>query len=107
MKIQVETALNNKQWLIVAGHGVDGDGFSPISSALLDSFIAYVFSQNNSFWVDTLGHVGQYDYLRREINLIVEKQGDILTISFNGYNQQKYQDMDASPITVAIQNDKG
>lgn len=41
------------------------------------------------------------------MSLVAEQQGDILTITLNGYNQNKYVDMDSSPITIAIRNDKG
>ena len=103
----VEIALYDKNWLIAEGHGVDGNGFMPISSILLDAFMAYLSLQTNSLWVDTLRHVAQYDYMRREIGLVAERQGNIVTISLNGYNQNKYVDMDSSPITIAIRNDKG
>ncbi len=61
----------------------------------------------SALWVDTLGHVGQYDYLRREIRLIAEQRGGILTITVNGYDQNKYVDIDSSLITIAIRNNHG
>jgi peptidoglycan/xylan/chitin deacetylase (PgdA/CDA1 family) len=106
LSASVDSAINEKKWLIFNGHGADGNGYMPISSGLLDSILNYITSKGDKLWVDTLGHIGQYDYLRREITLHADRSGDTLFITLRGYDPLKYRYMDSSPITIAIKNEK-
>jgi peptidoglycan/xylan/chitin deacetylase (PgdA/CDA1 family) len=58
----VDTAITEHTWIVPFGHGVDGAGWSPISSSILRSHLIYVKARSdaNAIWVDTAANVARY-----------------------------------------------
>lgn len=90
--------------LFLDGHGIEGDGYSPITKdflvTLLDSVKRY--SNTNDLWVTTLKDGVQYENLYHELKLEKTIKDDTLKILFVNYNKEKYKDLDISPISVEI-----
>lgn len=88
----------------ITGHGIEGDGWSPVSKAFFIQVLDSVkkLSDAGKIWVSTLKDVRQYDNLYHEVSLSKKWNQDTLTIRVNGYDEQKYSDLDSSMISVAI-----
>jgi len=100
----IKTGIKNGNRLLLDGHGIDGDGYSPITKEFLvqtlDSLKKY--SNVNNIWVTSLKEGAQYENLYHEIKLKKSFQNDTLTLSFENYNKEKYKDLDSSLISVEI-----
>jgi peptidoglycan/xylan/chitin deacetylase (PgdA/CDA1 family) len=96
--------IQSGNMLIMCGHGIDNDGYSPITKSLLvqilDSAKKYVNA--GKIWITTLKEGEQYDNLFHEIILEKEVHGDTLILNFSNYNKEKCQDVAASYISVEI-----
>ena len=56
----IDSAITDNKWIHPSGHGVDGFGWQPISSALLRQHLAYVSGKKTVVWVDTMANVARY-----------------------------------------------
>jgi len=75
------TASNDKIWLVLVIHGVDGVGWEALSSELLDEYFQYIKSLDTELWIATFADATKY--LRERMNSTVntsENNGKI-TIS--------------------------
>jgi len=88
----------------MCGHGIDKDGYSPITKNFLVQMLDSVrkFVDNDHLWVTTLKEGEQYDNLFHEITLTKEVHNDTLLLKFNNYAKDKYKNIAQSPISVNI-----
>jgi len=100
----IDNGIKNGSMLIMAGHGIDGDGFSPIKKTLLIQMLDLVKKHVDSgeIWVTTLKESQLYENLYHEIQLNKILNGDTLTFQLKSYNKEKYKDVAASPISINI-----
>lgn len=100
----VKKGIKTNNILIMSGHGIDNDGYSPIKKdflvQMLDSVKKYV--DNGQLWITTLKDGEQYDNLFREIKVMTEMSGDTIKIRFKNYKREKYIDLDKSPLSVEL-----
>lgn len=100
----LNSAMNSGSGLVLEAHGIDGDGYHPISKEeLIKSLdLLKTYTQNGVVWVTTAKEGNVYEDLYHELELEKFLNGDTLTINFKNYNSDKYQNFDASPISIEI-----
>jgi oligosaccharide reducing-end xylanase len=55
------SAANSRGWCVYLIHGIDADGgYSPLSSALLQSAVNFFSTNQNRYWIQTFGNVVRY-----------------------------------------------
>ena len=54
----LDNTITQKTWIVVFGHGVDGHGYSPFSSAALKTHLQYAVTR--PIWIDTAANVFRY-----------------------------------------------
>ncbi|GIZ50096.1 polysaccharide deacetylase family protein [Noviherbaspirillum aridicola] len=57
---QLTRVVDTDGWLVAGGHGVDGDGWSPVSSQFLRDHLAHAARFSSRLWVDTYEKVARY-----------------------------------------------
>ncbi|HMW54788.1 MAG TPA: polysaccharide deacetylase family protein [Accumulibacter sp.] len=60
MNAALDAAVESGIWLTVAGHSVDGAGYSPVGSEVLRAHISYAASRRDKIWIETFGKVAKY-----------------------------------------------
>lgn len=61
---------NNKNWIIIAGHGINGNGYEPIDVKDLDIFANSITSDyKDVLWITTFDNAVMYDYLRDNVKI--------------------------------------
>lgn len=81
------TKENTKNWIILSGHGVDGEGYEPIKAEFLDELLGYIktnYSQN--IWVTTFANSAMYKFLRE--NIEIEYGTDFVYFNLNKVNEK-------------------
>jgi hypothetical protein len=75
----VDDAIAQHTWVLPNGHGVDGAGWSPISSSVLRDHLTYVKGRSDAkaIWVETVANVAKYVKERTAAQVL-------LTASTNG-----------------------
>jgi peptidoglycan/xylan/chitin deacetylase (PgdA/CDA1 family) len=54
-------------WFVAAGHGVDGDGWSPITSNFLNQHLTFAAKYSSKLWTDTFLNVSRYRMCRPQL----------------------------------------
>lgn len=54
------TAVESGGWYVAVGHGIDGDGWSPVSADFLKSHLSLLEKHRSKLWIDTYQNVMQY-----------------------------------------------
>lgn len=100
----LKSGILDHKMLIMSGHGIDNDGYSPITKNFLVQVLDSVkkFVDTDHLWVATLKEGEQYDNLFHEITLTKEVHNDTLLLKFNNYAKDKYKDLAQSPFSVDI-----
>ena len=104
MMSYLKMSLKSSLILEIEGHGMDGDGYEPISKELLvqdlDSVKHYV--DKGDVWITTYKGGGSYEDLFHELSIERVQRGDTIILNFKNYNKEKYKDLDALPISIEI-----
>jgi peptidoglycan/xylan/chitin deacetylase (PgdA/CDA1 family) len=87
-------------WMVAGGHGVDGDGWSPVTSKFLQDHLAFASRFSSRLWIDTYLNVARYRLCRDQVKPTVtvpsaSKAIVQLTGSFNTA-------LCTAPLTVSI-----
>lgn len=100
----INLAIVKRQALFLTAHGIDGDGYSPISKAFLNQLLSSVknSSDNGEIWVANIREGVLYENLYREIVIKKSMVNDTVKIYFGNYNKYKYKDTESSPISIEI-----
>jgi len=103
-KNKITQNITNGGLLQINGHGIDGDGSSPINKDFLIQELEIVkdFVTKQNLWVTTLKDGVQYQNLFMELNLQKEMRGDTLNLYFKNYKREKYSVLDSSFISIEI-----
>ncbi|HJV84104.1 MAG TPA: polysaccharide deacetylase family protein [Noviherbaspirillum sp.] len=54
-------------WMVAGGHGVDGDGWSPVTSQFLEDHLTYASQFSSKLWIDTFLNVSRYRQCRTQV----------------------------------------
>lgn len=93
--------VEKRNWVTLAGHGVDGNGFEPILSRNLDGFLYAIKDQ--SVWVDTYSNVALYNEIRLAISSVsIYDQQIVIDDSNINYGKYAAFGMTSIPVTVII-----
>ena len=88
LNYSINLAIEKRGWIIEYGHGIDEDGWCPISEDLLKKHYEYVSSLQNELWLTTVLEATKY-YIQREVIVIKQETQDSETqdseiiLSFN------------------------
>ena len=83
LNYSINLAIEKRGWIIEYGHGIDEDGWCPISEDLLKKHYEYVSSLQNELWLTTVLEATKY-YIQREVIVIKqETQDGEIILSFN------------------------
>jgi Cellulase (glycosyl hydrolase family 5)/Polysaccharide deacetylase/Divergent InlB B-repeat domain len=83
LKTKINEAITSKGWCTFLIHGIDNDGgYSPLSSAVLDSALNYVSENKDVLWVSTFNNISRY-IKERDAAEVQEKsvQDESITLS--------------------------
>lgn len=96
------SALKSKSMLLITGHGINGNGYSSISSDFLKQILDTVkcYSNKKEIWVGTLSEVAHYENLVHEIKLDKQIIGDTIILNIKGYQEEKYKNVNTSPLSI-------
>ncbi|MDB5155191.1 MAG: polysaccharide deacetylase family protein [Mucilaginibacter sp.] len=82
MKSWVDTAATkNNTWLVLVFHGIDGLGYEPVPSTLLDEYFQYIRSKEDQLWVATFGDVTRYMREREHAKVNMGKNNGKITVT--------------------------
>jgi len=100
----VDAGVQKEDMLLFSGHGIDGDGYSPMKRAFFIQTLDYVKSYTDSgvIWVATIKEGEQYENLYHEVSMDKEQYGDTIRFNFSNYDKEKYKDLASSPISLEI-----
>jgi peptidoglycan/xylan/chitin deacetylase (PgdA/CDA1 family) len=68
---QLSDAVALGGWFVAAGHGVDGDGWSPVTSQFLEDHLTFASKYSPQLWTDTYLNVARYRLCRKLVKPVV------------------------------------
>ncbi|MEX8519837.1 MAG: polysaccharide deacetylase family protein [Leptothrix sp. (in: b-proteobacteria)] len=86
-------------WVVFAGHSIDGAGYSPIPSSELTESLKYTAALSSTLWIDTFVNIAKYRICRNTAQIQITPTSAMegtLTID------TKYPDMCTFPMTITI-----
>jgi len=88
----------------LCGHGMDGEGYIPMSHALFKEILDSVkpYAVNNSIWVAPLKEVALYENLVHEIHIQKYYKGDSLKMEVSHFDLNKYREIDSALICINL-----
>ncbi|HUX95048.1 MAG TPA: polysaccharide deacetylase family protein [Bacteroidales bacterium] len=91
------TASYNNIWQIIIFHGVDGIGYEPLSSELLDEYFRYMKSREDDLWIATYADVAKYIGERMNSSFKTTADKEKITINLTNSLDQALYDI---PLTL-------
>jgi uncharacterized repeat protein (TIGR02543 family) len=107
MQSWIDETINTGEWFIIAGHGIDGSQWEPITSEFLHQTCQIIKNNEKHIWVGTMAEIGAYEYLREELNIKYYSLKDGVLVLLNGYNEKKYEKISSLPFTLELKLDTG
>jgi peptidoglycan/xylan/chitin deacetylase (PgdA/CDA1 family) len=72
-------------WFVAAGHGVDGDGWSPVTSRFLDDHLTFAAQYADKLWIDTYISIARYRLCRKLLAAeVINSASDRITVRLTG-----------------------
>lgn len=100
----IESGISSRNMIPLDGHGINGDGYEPITQDFLYQTLDLIksYADNGDLWVATLKEGAQYENLYHELQFVKTLSGDTVRMNFKNYNKNKYRDDEQSPVSVVI-----
>lgn len=100
----VEGTINNGKIINIVSHGLDGDGYMPITTqSLLESLeLTKKLDDSRLVWVTTIKEGICYENIYREILLDKTIEDNIIRLEIKNFNATKYKDMDSVMLSINI-----
>jgi len=107
LKSYLDSSIETGSSLQVSSHGLDGEGYMPITSESLEQALDLTksYMEKYKIWVTTLKEGLCYENLYHEIKLEKSIIDDTLKLNFLGYNYDKYKDMENLPLSIEVPKD--
>lgn len=86
-------------WMVAGGHGVDGDGWSPVTSAFLQDHLSHASTYSSRLWIDTYLNVARYRLCRPQVAPAVTSSSSSQAIVHLGGGSGA---VCAAPLTVVV-----
>lgn len=101
---KIKTGIKSGNILQIAGHGLNDDGWKPVSTEYLKEVLDSItyFAKKGDVWVSTVKDGIFYENLYHEVKLSTKFKNDTLTINCLNYNRNKYKDLASAPISIEI-----
>jgi len=97
---QLADTVKNGGWFVAAGHGIDGDGWSPVTTQFLDSHLNFTQRFAPHLWIDTYLNVARYRLCRKQSTAqITIDSAQQLTVRLTGNFDPE---VCSAPLTIAI-----
>lgn len=84
----LQDVVNTGGWFVAAGHGIDGNGWSPVSADFLKDHLSFAQALSNKLWIDTFAEVSRYrlcrDLARAEVVLTNDQASIRVAGDFSG-----------------------
>jgi peptidoglycan/xylan/chitin deacetylase (PgdA/CDA1 family) len=64
---QLRASVVNGGWFVAAGHGLDGNGWSPVTTQLLTDHLDFARGFSSRLWIDTYANVARYRLCRKQL----------------------------------------
>lgn len=104
LKSNLKNSLMSGSLLEIEGHGMDGDGYEPITKQLLTAFLVtlqtYVYKE--MMWITTYSQAGSYENLYHEIKLNCHQKGDTVIVKFDNFIPENYNNPSPAIISIEI-----
>lgn len=75
---QLDEAVKAGGWFVAGGHGIDGDGWSPVTTEFLQKHLAHAAQYSSTLWTDTFANISRYrlcrDTVKAEVLLQTSNQ---------------------------------
>jgi peptidoglycan/xylan/chitin deacetylase (PgdA/CDA1 family) len=68
---QLAATVAARGWFVAAGHGIDGQGWSPVTRQFLNDHLDYAKSFAADLWTDTFVNVARYQICRKQATVEV------------------------------------
>jgi len=100
----IQTALKSGSILQIAGHGMDGEGYEPVTESFFRQTLDLVKDYQNKYniWIVPIREGVLYENLYHELSLDKKLNNDTLLLNFRNFNAEKYKDLDSSFISIEI-----
>lgn len=101
-KLISQENIDLENWCVIAGHGVDGSAWEPITSDDLYDFLDYLTESNNT-WVEKFSNVALYNEVRKSVKSIsiIDNQ---INLDISDLDLSKFTEyFEQIPLTVIIQ----
>jgi peptidoglycan/xylan/chitin deacetylase (PgdA/CDA1 family) len=97
---QLAEAVTLGGWFVAGGHGVDGDGWSPVTSQFLIDHLNYAQTFSPQLWTDTYVNVARYRQCRTQVRpVITTASSSHATVRLSGSFNPAFC---TEPLTIAI-----
>ncbi len=94
----LDEAILNEKILIIAGHGINNEGWSPIPENIIFNHFDYVFKKKDNIWITTMINIIKYTIQRNNLSLNWEINDKNIIIKFK---KIKFN-FDVIPITISF-----
>ncbi|OWW20630.1 polysaccharide deacetylase family protein [Noviherbaspirillum denitrificans] len=97
---QLRFVVDNGGWFVAGGHGVDGDGWSPVTSQFLRDHLTFAGQFSSRLWIDTYLNVARYRLCRPQVSVTATASSSTqATVSVGGsFNGE----LCTAPLTVSL-----
>ena len=97
-------AIKTGNLLNVVSHGIDGDGYMPITTQTLIEVLdsVKVLDTAGLLWVTTIKEGICYENIYREVLLDKTIEDDLICLKVENFNSHKYKDMDSVMLSIYI-----
>jgi len=100
----IQNAIKSGSILQIAGHGMDGEGYEPVTESFFRQTLDLVKEHQvkGNIWIIPVREGIQYEDLYHELSLEKFLHKDTLMLNFKKYNPDKYKDLDSCYISVEV-----
>ncbi|MEC4718506.1 polysaccharide deacetylase family protein [Noviherbaspirillum sp. CPCC 100848] len=78
---QLDEAVQAGGWFVAGGHGIDGDGWSPVTTGFIQQHLAHAATHAPRLWSDTFANVSRYrlcrDTVRPEAQILSANKASV------------------------------
>jgi hypothetical protein len=102
----IDVQIANKNSCLISGHGIDGSGYSPITTQFLNELLTYITGVQNSnkVWVTTMSNGALYESLFYGVNLTsqIDQSNRQIKIQFSYPLKQIYNSFSKLLFSIKI-----
>jgi hypothetical protein len=98
---KTEEAYKHHRYLHIRGHGLDDEGYKPISNDFLREICQYISDKyGRKVWVDPIREVALYEQLREKVKLEIFDDSIVLSLQEKDLSRYKIKGIDRMSLSV-------